>query len=312
MRADDFSYHILEYPFPDDFVAWYPYTKSERMGEHDRWRQWLVRVVEEGVPGVRDQMIAARDVESGDWVGVVWNSVAPTCPEIAHFGWFYVEDRCRGAGVGGRVIETCLSNLSADGAKAVMLPTQLENERAIGMYYRRGWHLSITDPNGGVWMVREPADYYEYYFTPEGREPIRAGEPEPADFVALDYLLSRPYAPVRLLPLELVGNRRFVSFVHDWDSATHVVARQEDRPLAVGAAVETEEGSLCDVFGVDRRAMAVAMRALVEIVPRPYADIAAHDTMRRGALEDAGMRYLSAQVVELARAQINMARYIPV
>lgn len=311
MRADDFSYHVLEHPFPEDFAAWYPYTKPEVMKGHEDWRQWLTRVVGEGVPNVRDQMVAARDSQTEEWVGVVWTSVSPACPELAHFGWFYVEDRCRGAGVGGRVIETCLNTLSADGAKVVMLPTQLENERAIGMYYRRGWHLSITDPNGGVWMVREPAGFYEEYFTPDSRRPVRACEPEPADFVALDYLLSRPYAAVRLLPLELVGNRRFISFVHDWDSAAHVVARQGGRPVAIAAATGAGDGSLCDVFGLDRRAMAVAMRALVETVPDPYADVAINDPVRRGALEDAGMRVIDSRADHLAGAEISLARYVP-
>ena len=309
MRADDFTYHVLEHPFPEDFVEWYPYIKPEVMVGHDRWREWLEKVVCEGVPGLRDQMIAARDPESGEWVGVVWNSVSPCSPEIAHFGWFYVEDRCRGAGVGARVVETCLSTLNSSGVKVTMLPTQLSNERAIGMYYRRGWDLTITDPDGGVWMVREPAGFYEEYFKPDEQRPVRADEPKPEDYVAIDYLLSRPYAAIRLLSLGLVGSRRFMSFVHDWEDPTHFVARQAERPMALAASVPTDDGSLCDVFGLDRRAMTVAIKALAEAVPEPYADVAISDTMRRGALEDAGMRFSEAHTEHLARAEIGLARY---
>lgn len=311
MRADDFSYHVLEHPFPDDFVKWYPYIKPEVMVGHERWREWLERVVLEAVPGVRDQMVAARDPSTEEWVGVVWNCVSPTTPEIAHFGWFYVEDRWRGAGVGGRVVATCLNTLDADGAKAIMLPTQLSNERAIGMYYRRGWSLTITDPDGGVWMVREPAEFYEDYFTPEERRPLRAGEPQPEDYVAIDYLLSRPHAAIRLLPLGLAGNRRFMSFVHDWEDPTHFVARQAGKPMALAAAVPTDDGSLCDVFGLDRRAMTVAIEALIASVPEPHADVAIGDAMRRGALEDAGMRFADSHVACLAGAEMALARYLP-
>lgn len=311
MQGGDFSYHVLEDPYPEDFASWYPYIRPEVIGrEHERWRRWLCRVIEEGVPGVRDRMIAARDTAAGEWVGVVWTSVSVNCPELAHFGWFYVEERCQGLGVGGHVIETCLDTLSADGARVVMLPTQLENERAIGMYYRRGWQLTITDPAGGVWMVREPAGFYEQTFTPSPRRPIHAGAPEPVDFVALDYLLSRPAAPIRLLPLGLVGNRRFISFVHDWDSARHLVARQGGRPMALAVAVEDGRGSQLDVFGLDRRAMMVAARGLAEEVPGPWADVAATDNIRRGALEDAGFRFEGTRSAEIAGAQISLCRYV--
>ncbi len=309
--AEDFSYHVLERPFPEDFVAWYPYTKPRNMPAHDRWRQWLERVINEGVPGVNDRMIAARDPETESWVGVVWTSVSAICPQVAHFGWFYVEDRCRGVGVGGHIIETCLSRLNADGARAIMLPTQLENERAIGMYYRRGWKLTITDPGGGVWMVREPAGFYESFFQPEGQRPVHAAEVTPGHFVGLDYLLSRPHAPIRLLPVGLVGNRRFISFVHDWGGAEYLVAQQAGRPMALAAAVATDEGSLLDVFGLDRRAMAVAADELMTRVPRPYADVASTDAVRRGALEDAGMRCETTRTDHVAGAEISLCRYVP-
>lgn len=310
MRADDFSYHVLEHPFPDDFIAWYPYTKREVIGErHDDWRRWLTRVIEEDIPGVSDRMIAARDPRADQWVGVVWTSVPETSPEIAHFGWFYVDERCQGMGVGSHIIETCLSTLKGDGVRAVMLPTQLENERAIGMYYRRGWQLTLTDPCGDVWMVREPAGFYEQTFTPDPDRPIRPGEPEPADYVALDYLLSRPAAPIRLLPLGLVGSARFISFVHDWEGPRHMVARQGGRPMALAAAREQDGAWLLDVFGPDRRAMAVAAAELADGLPGARAEVAATDVPRRAALEDAGFRLDGTRTAEVAGAKISLCAY---
>ncbi|MGC9318154.1 MAG: GNAT family N-acetyltransferase [Armatimonadota bacterium] len=309
MPAADPTCHVLRYPFPDDFVAWYPYIKPEVMRGDEHWLPCLRRVIHEDTPGVTDRMIAARRAW-GDWCGVVWVQVPETCPELAHFGWFYVEDDVRGAGVGGRIIETCLNTLAADGVRMIMLPTQLTNERAIGMYYRRGWRISITDPDGGVWMVREPPGLWEEYFTPDPARPIQASEPQPADWVALDYLLSRPAAAIRLLPLGLVGSRRFISFTHDWDAAEHMVARQGGRPVALAAATADEQGWLLDVFGLDRRAMAVAAERLGRSVPRPRAEVAVTDSARRRALEDAGMRLEGVREREVGGAPISLARYV--
>ncbi|MGD9495918.1 MAG: GNAT family N-acetyltransferase [Armatimonadota bacterium] len=309
VAAGRISYHVLERPFPADFVAWYPYIRPGEIGEGSPWLWWLRRVVHEGVPGVRDRMIAARDDARGEWVGVVWTSVSLACPELAHFGWFLVDDRCRGLGVGGGIIETCLSTLGADGVRMVMLPTQLGNERAIGMYYRRGWRLSIAHPGGDVWMVREPEGFWEEYFTPAPGRPIEAGPPQPADFVALDYLLSRPAAAIRLLPLGVVGSRRFISFTHDWGAASYSVARQAGRPLALAAAVRTDEGAWLDVFGLERRAMATAAAALSEGRADVYADAAVTDRARRGALEDAGLHMTGTREAEIAGAPMTLARY---
>ena len=307
---DEISYHVLSHPYPEDFVAWYPYTKPEVMAESEDWRRWLERVIAGDTPGLLDRFVAARHDPSGEWIGVVWASVSQTAPEVAHFGWFYIEQGRRGGGVGGRIIDTYLSTLAAEGVQAVMLPTQLENQRAIGMYYRRGWQLSITDPRGGVWMVREPAGFYREYFTPDPRRPIHASPPEPADFVALDYLLSRPAAPIRLLPLGLAGSARFISFTHDWESAEHSVARQGGRPVALAVAAPTDEGPWLDVFGLDRRAMAVAMRELLERVPGGYAEVAAGDASRRAALEDVGMRVTDTSEREIAGAAMGLCRYV--
>ncbi|NLO07567.1 MAG: GNAT family N-acetyltransferase [candidate division WS1 bacterium] len=311
MAPADFSYHILKPPFPRDFVAWYPYIRPEVLGpRHERWRRWLLRVID-GETGMIDRMIAARNSASGEWVGVVWTSTSITCPELAHFGWFFVEDGCQGSGVGGHVIETSMSMLRDDGVRMVMLPTQLENERAIGMYYRRGWQLSITDPSGGVWMVHEPPGYYRSFFAPDPGRPIRASAPEPVDFVALDYLLSRPAAPIRLLPLGLVGNRRFISFTHDWDEGAYRVARQAGRPLALAAALPVDGWHKLDVFGLDRRAMSVAAAALVEELPKSFAEVAATDSLRRRALEDAGMVPDGVHSAQVAGAKISLCRYSP-
>ena len=309
MADERYSIHVLQRPFPEDFIAFYPYIKPEVLGQHIAWRSWLSRVILDGVPGVSDLMIAARDDESGEWVGVVWLSVAETSPELAHFGWFHVEPRCRSLGVGARIVDTCLETLEAMGVQMIMLPTQIENERAIGMYFRRGWRITIAHPQGDVWMVREPDGLYERTFTPDAARPITASEPRPSDFVALDYLLARPSAPIRLLPLGLVGSRRFVSFVHDWEGARHAVARQDERPMALAVAVEGEDGTQLDVFGLDRRAMVVALREVAEVATTPWADVGASDRARRAVFEELGFRMTGTRCETLARAQMELCRY---
>ncbi|MCD6360113.1 MAG: GNAT family N-acetyltransferase [Armatimonadetes bacterium] len=309
--AAEYTYHILSYPWPEDFVAWYPYIRPDVMKGSPQWLRWLQRVIAGDTPGLNDRFVAARRTSDGRWVGVVWASVSETAPEIAHFGWFYIEEDCRGGGVGGRIVETYLNTLAAEGVRAVMLPTHLSNERAIGMYYRRGWQLSITDPAGGVWMVREPQGFYESYFTPDPARPLRAGEAVPADYVALDYLLSRPAAPIRLLPLGLVGNRRFVSFCHDWETGYYMVARQEGRPMALAVALPAETGMQVDVFGLTVPPMAAALRALLERASSPYALVAVGDTRRREAVEAAGMRMESTTTQTVAGEPLGLCRYVP-
>ncbi len=306
---DQCTVHVLEYPYPDDFIAWYPYTKPDQMSGSDDWRRWLQRVIDGDVPGLRDRFVAARHTPTGQWVGVVWASVSETCPEIAHFGWFYTDPERQGVGVGGRIIETYLNTLAAEGVRVVMLPTQLSNERAIGMYYRRGWQLSITDPQGGVWMVREPRDFYEEYFTPDPARPVRAGEATAADYVVLDYLLSRPAAPIRLLPLGLSGGRRFLSFCHDWDTGMHMVARQQGRPVAIAVGMPGGEGVQVDTFGLTARAMLTALRPIVEQAPNAWSLIAASDMRRREAVEAAGLRLQKTLTQTIAGAPMSLCRY---
>ena len=65
-----------------------------------------------------------------------------------------------------------------------------------------------------------------------------------------------------------------------------------------------------DVFGLDRRAMAVAARELAEEVPGPRADVAATDAARRGALEDAGFQPGGTRIAEGSGAQISLCTYV--
>jgi len=307
---DEISYHVLSHPYPEDFVAWYPYTKPEVMAESEDWRRWLERVIAGDTPGLLDRFVAARHDPSGEWIGVVWASVSQTAPEVAHFGWFYIEQGRRGGGVGGRIIDTYLSTLAAEGVQAVMLPTQLENQRAIGMYYRRGWQLSITDPAGGVWMVREPQGFYEEYFTPDPSRPLHATEAVPADYVALDYLLSRPAAPIRLLPLGLVGSRRFMAFCHDWEGGRYLVARQEGRPMALAVALSADGGTQADVFGLTAPAMTSALCALLERVPPVHVMVAAADARRREAVQAAGLSLRATATRTVAGEPLCLCRYV--
>ncbi len=307
-NADDFSYPILDYPFPDDFVAWYPYIKADVMRGNEHWLPCMRRVVLEDTPGVRDRMFTARD-KAGRWAGVVWIQVPERCPELAHFGWFLVEDHARGSGVGGRIIAKVLRTLEDEGVRMIMLPTQLENERAIGMYWRRGWRLSMVDPNGGVWMTRDPEGFWASYYTPDEARTIEVGAPQLGDYVALDYLLSRPAAAIRLLPLGLTGNRRFVSFTHDRDAAEHAVARQDDRPVALAAAMRDDEGWLIDTFGLAPRPMSNALAWLADRVDDPRVEVAAADALRRQAVEDAGFRRDGEIEREISGCAMMLLRY---
>ncbi len=300
--------HVLSYPYPQDFVDWYPYIKPQVMGASSAWLRWLRRVMNGDTGGLRDRFVAARRAD-GRWVGVVWASVSPTTPEVAHFGWFYIEEDSRGGGTGARIIDTYLETLSAEGVQAVMLPTQLENQRAIGMYYRRGWQLTITDPEGGVWMVREPQGFYQSYFTPDPDRPLHAGPVTPTDYIALDYLLSRPAAPIRLLPLGLAGNRRFLAFCHDWQQGQYVVARQEGRPMSLAAALPQEQGVQVDVFGLTPAPMKAALERLLEGLVGAFALVAARDVHRREVIEALGGRMQRTTTEIIAGEPMLLCRY---
>ncbi len=310
MSNAQFTYHVLERPFPDDFVAWYPYIRPEIIGDSP-WLPWLQRVVAEDIPGVRDRFIAARHEPSGAWAGVVWASVSEAVPELAHFGWFHVEDRWQGSGVGGHIIGTYLSTLEAEGVRAIMLPTEITNERAIGMYYRRGWRITLVDPaRGSVWMVREPHGFHESFFTPAPDRPLEVSPPQPSDFVALDYLLGRPAAAIRLLPIGLVGSRRFVSFHHAWDEADYVVARQGGRPLGLAVAVERGTQTEVDAFGLDRGVMQAALNELLQEVKGASALVAAGDAQRTAAFEAVGLTLAETFTKEVAGAPLTLCRYV--
>jgi len=192
----------------------------------------------------------------------------------------------------------------------VMLPTQLGNERAIGMYYRRGWQLSITDPAGGVWMVREPQGFYEEYLTPDPGRPIHAAPAAPGDYVGLDYLLSRPAAPIRLLPLGLVGNRRFVSFTHDWSAGRHVVAHQQGRPVGIAVGMPGDDGTQVDTFALHESAMAAALEPLLGAAPRPWALVSATDVRRREVLKSLRMRLERTVTQPVGGEPLDLCRYV--
>jgi hypothetical protein len=86
------------------------------------------------------------------------------------------------------------------------------------------------------------------------------------------------------------------------------------RPAADGARggrrAADEAGTQLDVFGLDRRAMAVAIGDLAETLPDPRAEVASTDHDRRGALEDAGFRLDSTRAAEVAGAQISLCTYL--
>jgi len=168
-----------------------------------------------------------------------------------------------------------------------------------------------VDPvRASVWMVREPVGFYGSFFTPDPQRPLESGPPEPADFVALDYLLCRPAAPIRLLPIGLVGSRRFCSFHHDWDATQYLVTRQGRRPLGLAIAKETGAATEIDAFALDGHVMQVALDELLCRAKNPCALVAVGDIERRGALEAVGMRVEATVTREIASAPVTLCRYV--
>lgn len=302
------SYHKLEPPYHNDFATWYPYARQENVPPDVPWVPWMQRVLRDDTPGISNCFFAARDDQTRKWIGVVWCAASQATPELAHLGWFLVENESQGQGIGRQLMQNFLEDVEARGVEMVMLPTQVSNKRAVGMYERRGWEITMSQPDDSTrcWMVREPEfGYHNRYFAASG-EKLDIAPPEPADFIALDYLLCRPTSACRLLP-EFAGSRRFCSFIVDWQAAQYAVAREGEKPLGLGALYE--HGRYLDAFALDEGVLSELLWCLSKARPEADAFVAETDEVKRRVLRELGFRPGSAHDLKLPGETIRLRRF---
>lgn len=79
--------------------------------------------------------------------------------------------------------------------------------------------------------------------------------------------------------------------------------------MAIAVDVEGDGGAKLDVFGIDRRAMVVALREVAEGAAKPWAEVGASDRLRRAVFEELGFRMTGTRCETLARAQMELCRY---
>lgn len=302
------SYHKLEPPYHRDFANWYPYARQENVPPDVPWVPWMQRVLRDDTPGLSNCFFAARDDQTRKWIGVVWCAVSQATPELAHLGWFLVEEEHQGQGIGRQLMQSLLEDVEARGVEMVMLPTQVSNKRAVGMYERRGWEITMSQPDDSTrcWMVREPEfGYHGRYFACSG-EKLQIVPPEPADFIALDYLLCRPTSASRLLP-DFPGSRRFCSFIVDWQAAQYAVAREGERPVGLGTLYE--HGRYLDAFALDEGVLSELLWCLAKARPEADAFVAETDEVKRRVLRELGFRPGSAHDLKLPGETVRLRRF---
>lgn len=301
------SYHKLTPPFRKGFAEWYPYIKPANISPTTPWLPWMQRIFAGDTPGLRNTFFVAHDDATQRYIGVLWRAVSQTTPELAHLGWFLVEDEYQGQGVGRQLLENYLLDTEGSGVEMVMLPTQTSNTRAVGMYQRRGWEVAMAQPDEGTrcWMVREPDfDYQQQYFRSYGA-PLSYGPVEPCDYIGLDYLMCRTVTESRLLPA-FAGQTRFCSFIVNWREARYQVARQGTRP--VGLAAVYEHGHYFDAFALDEGIQAELLTKLATDLPKGQALVAESDERKQRVLRSMGFRLKSAHTMDLPGETVRLRR----
>jgi GNAT superfamily N-acetyltransferase len=288
-------------------VTWYPYLKCENIPPDMTWLQWLQRVFANDTPGLSNCFFTALDENTRAYVGVVWTAVSEATPELAHLGWFLVEDQYQGQGIGRQILQNYITDVEARGVQMIMLPTQVSNRRAVGMYERRGWEITMAQPDEGTrcWMVREPEFGYQREYFRRQPGPLEVGPVQVFDYIALDYLLCRPTSESRLLP-GYAGQTRFCAFIVDWREAQYLVARQGTRP--VGVATLYERKSYFDAFALDETVLRELLVQVTQQYPEAQTLVAESDEVKYKALRDLGFRMGSGYTLELSGEEVRLRR----
>lgn len=288
------EYAILKHPLPRNFAEWYPYAKpSVMLPGNAHWLDSMQRVIQDRMPGVIHHFSTARDVDKDAYIGVAWLGISPSAPEIAHFGWFLVEEACRGTGIGRETLNRAIAFLDERGVEVVMLPTRLSTVHARAMYARRGFvDLIAEHETGKCWMIRGPKDHFDGYFVTRG--PISMGPMEFGDWFAFDYLMNHERVVSRLYPVGLTGERRALSLTRaaEWkDSPREIAIRRRERLCGAILLKEADGGTDADFYTPDEALADEAAVYLNDRAPRPVRVAAAsRDEMKSRALKRSGMR----------------------
>ena len=288
------THHILRPPWDPTFIAWYPHVHPEHPELHGRpWAAWMRRVVRNDLDGLEHRFFAAKDDETDDWIGACWGCRAPTVPELVHFGWFFVEEDRRDRGIGSEIVRVFADAYEAEGAEMIMIPTQLDNVRAHGMYERRGWRDLIVQPERGriCLMTHAPEGHREAFFAVAPETPLEIGPTEFRDYIALDYLVNNTRVTSRLHPVGLVDRTRFLSMTFDWSQGHFLTARANGRPVGVGVWRETDEGSEIDAFAEEPPVVRETLAAVRERAPGPVTlFVAEDDAVKRETAQALGLQ----------------------
>jgi len=263
------EYSCIAHPLPPEFVEWYPYAKPSVMLPRSRhWLDSMKAVIGDSLPGLEHH------------------------PELAHFGWFLVEEPYRGKGIGRAVLDNALGFFQKNDVQVVMLPTMLSTVHARGMYGRRGFVDLIAErQTGRCWMIRQPDGYFDGYFTAAGE--VTVSPLECGDWLAFDYLLNHERVVSRLYPVGLTGEARVISFTRasSWPAVRELAIRRGTRMCGFIVCKETGEGIEADFYSPDPALMDAAVeRLLSEHAGRLSICTAAADEVKREVVARRGMR----------------------
>jgi len=283
------EYDILTHPLPPRFVEWYPYAQpSVMLPDNAHWLDSMQRAIGDRMPGVVHHFSAARDTETDAYVGVAWLGLSPAMPEVAHFGWFLVEEDHRGMGIGREVLDRALGFLDKRGVKIVMLPTRLSTIHARGMYGRRGFvDLIAEQETGKCWMIRGDEKHFDSYFVAHGSvsiSPMGYG-----DWFAFDYLLNHGRVISRLYPVGLTGERRALSLTRasEWGTGIEELAIRRGSRMCGFILIKSDQA---DFYTPDEELAEEAVRYLTSRAGKARQIVtAARDEMKTAAVRDSGM-----------------------
>lgn len=296
----DFDYDLLTHPLPQDFLDWYPYDKLESF--HDAsglaWLRGMRKVTGNQLPGLRHTFVVAK--AGGEYAGVCWLCESEATPELAHYGWFLVEEKHRGKGAGRGILDRAMDYVDGRGIEMTMLPTRTTTEHARGMYGRRGFEDFLVEDGGGCWMVRAPKGHYDRYFARTGE--VECGDFAACDYIAFDYLINGVQwyprggqAQSRLSPMGLVGDARIVSFKELGDAHRLFAGRVDGRLKAVAVV---KDGELDFYSHAPSASPALVQHVLGRVSGPLTCHVAKSDEWKRQIVEGAGLSRTDADSVE--------------